>query len=276
MGLMSDNSGNSGGSHRLKDKQLAEHVAENRSYWDSMASDWVGTGQRSWQQDSPTWGIWGLPESQLQLLPVDMTGMKAIELGCGTGYVAAWMTRRGAHVTGIDNSLEQLKTAERLMKEYELEVDFFHGNAEDVPYPDASFDFAINEYGAAIWCDPLVWIPEAYRLLKPGGWLTFLGTHPIAILATPDDGSNCDDSLHRPYFGMHQQDWGNVEHDPGGIEFNLSHSDWYHLFQNTGFEVLDYLELQAPEDSSEAKFSIPAGWGQKWPSEQVWKLRKKG
>jgi hypothetical protein len=75
---------------------------------------------------------------------------------------------------------------------------------------------------------------------------------------------------------MHQQDWGNVEHDPGGIEFNLSHSDWYHLFQNTGFEVLDYLELQAPEDSSEAKFSIPAGWGQKWPSEQVWKLRKKG
>ena len=273
---MSDNSGNSSDSYRLKDKQLAEHVAENRSYWDSMASDWVGAGQRSWQQDSPTWGIWGLPESQLQLLPVDMTGMKAIELGCGTGYVSAWMTRRGAHVTGIDNSLEQLKTAERLMKEYELEVDFFHGNAEDVPYPDASFDFAINEYGAAIWCDPLVWIPEAYRLLKPGGWLTFLGTHPIAILATPDDGSNCDDSLHRPYFGMHQQDWGNVEHDPGGIEFNLSHSDWYHLFQNTGFEVLDYLELQAPEDSSKAKFSIPAGWGQKWPSEQVWKLRKKG
>jgi alkylation response protein AidB-like acyl-CoA dehydrogenase len=53
--------------------------------------------------------------------------------------------RRGAHVTGIDNSPEQLKTAERLMKEYELEVDFIHGNAEDVPYPDASFDFAINE-----------------------------------------------------------------------------------------------------------------------------------
>ncbi len=45
---MSDNFGNSGGSYRLKDKQLAEHVAENRSYWDSMASDWVGAGQRSW------------------------------------------------------------------------------------------------------------------------------------------------------------------------------------------------------------------------------------
>jgi 16S rRNA G1207 methylase RsmC len=41
------------------------------------------------------WGNWSLPEEELRLLPDDMTGMDAIELGCGTGYVSAWMARRG-------------------------------------------------------------------------------------------------------------------------------------------------------------------------------------
>ena len=80
----------------------SEYVSENRRYWDDMASSWVRAGERSWKQDSPTWGIWALPESQLQLLPSDMRNMKAIELGC-TGYVCAWMIRRGAEVVGGGN-----------------------------------------------------------------------------------------------------------------------------------------------------------------------------
>ena len=38
-----------------------------------------------------------------------------------------------------------------------------------VPEPDGSFDFAVSEYGASIWADHYVWIPEVHRLLKPGG-----------------------------------------------------------------------------------------------------------
>ena len=261
------------------DVSLPEHVTENRAYWDNMASDWVSPGQRSWKQESPTWGIWALPESELKLLPVDMNNIKAIELGCGTGYVSAWMIRRGAEVVGIDNSLEQLKTAEHLIAEHltkdQTVFELIHGNAEDVPYPDSSFDFAISEYGAAIWCDPESWIPEAHRLLKPGGQLTFLGTHPIAMLATPLNGAPSDAGLHRPYFGMHKLDWRHVEVEPGGIEFNLTHSDWLRLFRETGFEVVDYLELQAPANAADLKFSIPGEWAKKWPSEQVWKLRKR-
>jgi SAM-dependent methyltransferase len=62
-----------------------------------------------------SWGNWSVPETELHLLPEDMSGMDAIELGCGTGYVSAWMARRGARVTGIDVSAEQLATARRLM-----------------------------------------------------------------------------------------------------------------------------------------------------------------
>ena len=129
-----------------------------------------------------------------------------------------------------------------------------HGDAESVPYPDESFDFAISEYGAATWCDPEVWVPEAYRLLRPGGALTFLGNHTFTAVCTPSSGANCDERLHFPYFGMNKRDWRFAEIDPGGTDFNLTISDWLGLFRLTGFDVLDYDELQAPPDISEAPF----------------------
>jgi SAM-dependent methyltransferase len=254
--------------------KLPEHVAENRAFWDRYAPDWVESGERNWSAAEPSWGIWGLPESQLQLLPEDMSTMQAIELGCGTGYVSAWMARRGARVVGIDNSLEQLRTARRLMRKHGVDLALLHGNAEAVPYPDASFDFAISEYGAAIWCDPEVWIPEAHRLLRPGGLLTFLGNHPLLGVSTPMSGAHCDDRLHRPYFGMGRVDWRDAEVDPGGIEFNRTISDWFRLFRRTGFTVEGYQELQAPPDAPELRFSVSGSWGRRWPSEQVWHLRK--
>jgi SAM-dependent methyltransferase len=258
----------------MNDTNLPEHVAANREYWDNNAHEWVSAGERSWLQLEPTWGIWALPESELKMLPGDMAGMRTIELGCGTGYVSGWMMRLGATAVGIDNSAEQLKTAEKLMNEHHMPFELIHGNAEVVPYPDASFDFAISEYGAAIWADPLKWIPEAHRLLKPGGELVFLGSHPLAIITTPLNGEPSEPFLHRNYFELYRADWREVEVDPGGIEFNLPISAWLKLFRETGFEVLDYLELQAPDHFDETKFSSPANWSKQWPSEQVWKLRK--
>jgi SAM-dependent methyltransferase len=255
--------------------ELSDHVRENRRHWDDAAPQWVAGGERDWAKDSPEWGCWLIPESELQILPPDMTGMEAIELGCGTGYVSGWMARRGARVTGIDNSAEQLKTARRLSAEHEVELALLHGNAESVPCPDASFDFAISEYGAAIWCDPKLWIPEAHRLLRPGGQLVFLGTAPLALICTPLNGEPTSDKLHRDYFTLDKLDWREVEIDPGGVEFNLPISSWFQLFAETGFEILDYLELQAPERCTEDPFSVPAAWAKRFPSEQVWKLRKR-
>ena len=129
-------------------RTLPDHVAENRRHWDEMAHEWVAMGERAWARNEPTWGIWGVSEAELELLPVDMTGLDAIELGCGTAYVSAWMARRGATVSAIDNSENQLATARRLAREHGLELTLWHGNAETVPAPDETFDFAINEYGA--------------------------------------------------------------------------------------------------------------------------------
>jgi SAM-dependent methyltransferase len=250
-----------------------EHVMENRRYWDAMAEDWVEAGERAWRTGVVSWGCWGLSEESLGLLPVDMKGMRAIELGCGTAYVSSWMIRRGANAVGIDNSENQLATARRLAEEQGMDLTLHHGNAEEVPYPDQHFDFAISEYGAAIWCDPKVWIPEAHRLLKPGGQLVFLGNSPLSMICTPRDGGDNDDRLHRSYFDLNRLDWTESEVDPGGIEFNLPISGWLRLFRETGFEVLDYLELQAPEGSAD-RFGTPGEWAHSWPAEQAWKLRR--
>ncbi len=262
-------------SKRHDSPSLPEHVLVNRAHWDEYADFWVAPGQRNWAATEPSWGCWHIPESELRLLPDDMSSMKAIELGCGTAYVSAWMARRGAEVVGIDNSSRQLETAKRLMTEHGIDLTLLHGNAETVPYPDESFDFAISEYGAAIWCDPNVWIPEAHRLLRPGGRLTFLGNHPFSMICIPSSGANVDERLHTPYFGLHNLDWRYVEIDPGGIEFNLTISNWLKLFRGTGFDVVDYHELQAPPDVTELRFAVTGEWAQRWPSEQVWELRKR-
>lgn len=241
-----------------------------------MASEWVAAGERAWQSREPYWGIWGIPEKELCMLPDDMTGLKAIELGCGTGYVSAWMQRRGARVTAIDNSSRQLATASRLAVEHRQAIELIHGDAEQVPCPDGHFDFALSEYGAAIWCDPHRWIPEAHRLLKPGGRLVFLGNSPLAMICMPENGDICDTRLHRSYFDLGRMDWQEVEIDPGGIEFNLSFSAWLRLFRETGFDVLDYLEIRAPATApDETRFCMPRSWAREWPSEQVWKLVKR-
>jgi SAM-dependent methyltransferase len=257
-------------------EHLPEHVAENRRYWDDHADEWVARGEVNWGLEQPTWGEWDLPEAELRLLPEDMTGRDAIELGCGTGYVSGWMARRGARVVGIDGSERQLATARRLAAEHGADITLLHGNAETVPYPDASFDFAISEYGAAIWCDPFVWIPEAHRLLRPGGALVFLGNGPLSMVCMPLDGSiPVSDRLQRDYFALYRLDWRDAVDDPGGVEFNLPISRWMRLFRDTGFVVEDYLELQCPATTTESPAHLTADWGRRYPAEQVWKLRKR-
>ncbi len=253
--------------------ELPEYAAANRALWDATANEWVEPGERNWASP-PRWGIWGIPETELRLLPDDMSGLRAIELGCGTGYVSAWMTRLGAAVVGIDNSQGQLETAERLRAEHGLRIEFIHGIAEQVPFSDGSFDFAISEYGAALWSDPYAWIPEAHRLLRPGGRLVFLSSTTLSAICTPLDGSGpATETLQRPYFGAHVFDWRHVD-DPGGVEFHLPTGEWFQLFGATGFTVDDFAEVQAPEDDDEVRFFATAEWAHAFPSEQVWWLTK--
>src|SRR6266436_5761583 len=167
--------------------ELPEHVRRNRAHWDQLPPQFVSAGEHGWAINEPNWGIWSVPESEVHMFPEDLIGKDVIELGCGTAYVSCWLARKGARVVAIDNSSAQLATARRLQREHGLDFPLIHGNAESVAYPDASFDFAISEYGACLWADPQLWVPEAARLLRPGGQLVFLTNSYLMALCTPPE-----------------------------------------------------------------------------------------
>jgi len=205
------------------------------------------------------------------MLPADLADKDVIELGCGTAYVSAWLARRGARVVGIDNSEAQLATASRLQRRYGFDFPLLHGNAEAVPYPDSSFDFAISEYGACLWADPQRWVPEAARLLRPGGRLIFLTNSFLLSLCMPaEEGVAATDRLLRPAFGSYRMEWPG---DPG-VEFHLSHGDWLRLLRGSGFEVEDLVEVRPPADATTRYPFVTLDWARQWPCEEVWKARK--
>jgi SAM-dependent methyltransferase len=247
----------------------AEHVLRNRAAWDVFARDYVEPGRRNWAGE-PNWGIWSVPETEAHVLP-DVAGLDTIELGCGTGYVSAWLARRGARPTGIDNSTEQLRSAAAFQAEFGITFPLIHGDAEQVPLSDASFDLAISEYGASIWCDPYRWIPEAARLLRPGGRLIFLVNGTILMLCVPDEENTpAGTALLRDYFGMHRFEWPFDQ----SVEFHLGYGDWIRLLRRHGFEIENLIELRAPEGATTRYDFVTPAWARRWPSEEVWIARK--
>ena len=249
---------------------LPEHVAANRRQWDAWADDYAAAGERAWAGE-PSWGLFGLPDDEVGVLPADVAGLDTVELGCGTAYVSAWLARRGARPVGIDNSERQLATARRLQAEHGLDFPLHHGNAEATPFADASFDLAISEYGASIWCDPYAWIPEAARILRPGGELVFLVNSVLSVLCLGDAEEDVvADRLVRPQRGMRRFDWADDE----SIEFHLSHGEQLRLLRDCGFEVVELIELYAPADATTRYTFMTADWASRWPVEEVWRARR--
>ncbi len=253
--------------------ETPDYVRINRDAWTKANSDYNDSrADVAWAQDEITWGVWGTPESQLGILP-DVKGKDVIELGCGTAYFGAWLKKRGARrVVGVDVTPAQLKTAQRLNAEYSLRLELLEANAESVPMGDAQFDLALSEYGASIWCDPLLWIPEAARLLRPGGELVFMRNSTISILCCPDQGK-VQPSLQRPQRSLHRLEWSD---DDPGVEFHPGTSDMLHELQRSGFELLDFIEVFAPETAEDhPRYDyVPSEWAKQWPSEEIWRLRK--
>jgi SAM-dependent methyltransferase len=252
--------------------ELSDHVRRNRAAWDTWSEEYFAPGRRAWASDDPTWGIWHVAERELRVLP-DVADRGILELGCGTAYWSAWLARRGAQVVGLDNSSRQLASARGFQEEFGLSFPLIHASAEAVPLPDARFDLVLSEYGASIWCDPYRWIPEAARLLRPGGELVFLANGALLMLCTPPEGSPAGDRLVRDYFGMHRFEWP----DDHSVEFHLPHGEWIRLFRANALSVEDLIEIRAPEGGDAGRFDyVTYSWARRWPSEEIWRVRKTG
>ena len=235
----------------------------NRDYTDAQA-------QAAWAREEIDWGIWRVPERKLGALG-EVAGLDVVELGCGTAYFSAWLARRGARPVGVDVTPAQLETARRLQQETGVDFPLLHADAQETGLPEASFDLALSEYGASIWCDPYRWLPEAARLLRPGGRLVFLRNSTLLMLCSPEDGP-AGERLLRSQFGMGRFEWPD-----GGVEYHLAHGEWIAALRGSGFEVEALHELQAPAGAETHPYYdfVTAEWARRWPSEELWIARRR-
>jgi SAM-dependent methyltransferase len=203
----------------------------------------------------------------------DVAGLDVVELGCGTAYFSAWLARLGARPVGVDLTPAQLDTARRCQEQFQLSFPLIEADARNVPLPSASFDLAVSEYGASLWCDPQGWVPEAARLLRPGGRLVFLTNSVLVTLCVPDEEGYATQSLMRPQRDMYRVRWPS----DNGVEFHPGHGEWIRVLRANGFEVEALHELYATDDAADHEYYevATADWARRWPVEDLWVARKR-
>jgi len=96
-------------------------------------------------------------------------GTSVLDVGCGSGNVAIPAARAGARVTGVDIATTSLARARSRAEAAALEMRFDEGDAEHLPYADASFDMVISLFGAMFAPRPELVAAELLRVCRPGG-----------------------------------------------------------------------------------------------------------
>lgn len=242
----------------------SDDAARNRAFWDGYADEYHELNA-SFIAPGLAWGMWQIPEAELAILG-DLAGKDVLELGCGEAEWGRALARLGARVVGLDNSAARLEKARSAGADFPL----VHAPAEAVPLPDASFDVVFADHGAPSFADPHLVVPEAARLLRPGGLFAFSHVTPLSWLCWNEPSDTWDDELHVPLFGMHR--WATPD---GAVEFNLPHGEWIRLLRASGFDVERLVEVQPPDGAASTyRNAEETAWARRWPMEEIWVVRK--
>jgi SAM-dependent methyltransferase len=248
---------------------LSAHETFNRDAWDAYSDEYQERhGADLAASGGLAWGTSQIPEAELHILG-EIAGKDILEFGCGAAQWSIALAARGARPVGLDLSERQLEHARRLMAEAGVDFPLIHASAEAVPLPDASFDVVFCDHGAMTFADPYLAVPEAARLVRPGGLFAFSHHSPIETICWPLDADEVGDRLALDYFGMHVIDDGEE------ISFQLPYGEWIRLFRANGFTVEDLVEPRpGPEATSSYRSAASLAWARRWPSECIWRLRR--
>lgn len=114
-----------------------------------------------------------MPAAKLVKFAEVAGGQRVLDVGCGTGVVAITAARRGAKVSGLDLTPDLVGLARHNASVAGVDVDFSEGDVEALPYPDASFDVVLSQFGHIFAPRPAVALREMLRVLKAGGRIAF-------------------------------------------------------------------------------------------------------
>lgn len=259
-------------SARPGDPPLTRHAARNREFWDAYSDEYQASHGAQLGAVGAAWGVWQIPESELGVLG-DVRGRDVLELGCGAAQFSIALAQRDARCVGLDLSERQLEHAARLQGAAGVDFPLVPGSAESLPFADAAFDVVFCDHGAMVFADPYLTVPEAARVLRPGGLFAFSTYTPIVELCWPPGADEPGDRLAADYFGMHRLELGHAEH----VEFQLPYAEWIRLFRRSGFVVEDLVELRPAEGATSSyRGAETYQWARRWPLEHIWRLRRGG
>jgi SAM-dependent methyltransferase len=129
--------------------------------------------REAWGLFVPLEAVTTMPAARLVAYARIRAGQTVLDVACGTGVVALTAARAGAKVRGLDLSPVLIEHARKHAMLAGVEIDFKEGDAEALPYGDASFDVVVSQFGHMFAPRPEVAIAEMLRVLKPAGTIAF-------------------------------------------------------------------------------------------------------
>lgn len=202
-------------------------------------------------------------------------GSKVLDVACGTGVVALTAARTGANVQGLDLTPELVQRARENATLTHQEVSFQEGDVENLPFPAATFDVVVSQFGHIFAPRPEVAIAEMVRVLKPGGtiafstwppelftgrWFELVGRYmPAPPLPVPPPQLWGDPAVVRERLGSAVRD---IEFNRATMFFQTPSPEHYcfHMIENFGpaKKLFAQLDANAPEKAAELRSQIEA------------------
>lgn len=222
-------------------------IAINRKGWNVRSAVYQREARRAGMYASGEieWGPNSFPESKLEILG-NLEDKDVLEVGCGGAQFGIALARKGARVTGIDLSREQLRHARSNVATAGVTVELVHGNAEDLSRFEAgSFDWVVSDFAAG-FLDLDKLLPHVARVLRVGGRVALSWSSPILDCMTAN-GEPPLLKIVRSYFDTSPIRDGGP--DPT-FEFKRTYGDWVRSFARAGLVLIDLVEPQTPRDGT--------------------------
>lgn len=222
---------------RLRSENSEDYLQMNKKHWDVW-----GKRYRVKQADRLEQIRNGEPylekiEPKLAPYLANIKGKRVIVPQFGDGLVMLACAKKGAEVTGVDLSAEQIRLAKDAAAYCSVKVELVEADWQNLPKTVARdyFDLVVTECGIFCWIQkPEAWMENAFRVLKKGGRLVVSDFHPISVIAEENDGKV---TFKKSYFDQRPEVYQPSEDAPPAVEFLWKLSDIINAAIHTGFQI---------------------------------------